>query len=78
MVDCYHLLGREEDARRLFQRLLDVRSKLGLVSEEYATKERRLVGNFPQAFTHVGLINTAHNLSTPTGPARHRGVRRAP
>ena len=45
---------------------------MGLLSEEYDPQAKRLVGNFPQAFTHVGLINTAINLSPQTGPAEHR------
>ncbi len=63
LADCYHLLGRKKEARMLFERLLDLRNDLGLLSEEYDPKEKRLLGNFPQAFTHVGLVNTAHALS---------------
>jgi GH15 family glucan-1,4-alpha-glucosidase len=74
LVDCLHLIGREEEARAMFQRLLDVRSSLGLIAEEYDTARHRLVGNFPQAFTHVGLVNTARNLSTRVGPAEHRSL----
>jgi GH15 family glucan-1,4-alpha-glucosidase len=72
LVDCLHLLGRDADAEAMFQRLLDVRSSLGLIAEEYDTARHRLVGNFPQAFTHVGLVNTARNLSNKVGPAAHR------
>jgi GH15 family glucan-1,4-alpha-glucosidase len=72
LVDCLHLMGREKDARDMFQRLLDVRTGLGLLAEEYDTGEKRLVGNFPQAFSHIGLINTARNLSPKLGPAEHR------
>jgi GH15 family glucan-1,4-alpha-glucosidase len=50
----------------------DLRNDLGLLSEEYDPAARRLVGNFPQALSHVGLVNTAHNLSTPRGPAERR------
>jgi GH15 family glucan-1,4-alpha-glucosidase len=74
LIDCLHLLGREKDARAMFRRLLDVRSGLGLFSEEYDTARKRLVGNIPQAFTHVGVVNTALNLSPQTGPADHRGA----
>jgi GH15 family glucan-1,4-alpha-glucosidase len=74
LVDCLHLLGREQEAREMFQRLLDIRTPLGLMSEEYETSRHRLIGNFPQAFTHVGLINTARNLSPKVGPADHRSV----
>jgi GH15 family glucan-1,4-alpha-glucosidase len=73
LVDCLHLLGRELEAREMFQRLLDIRTGLGLISEEYDPARRRLIGNFPQAFTHVGLVNTARNLSPKVGPADHRG-----
>jgi GH15 family glucan-1,4-alpha-glucosidase len=58
----------------MFQRLLSIRTSLGLISEEYDQVNRRLIGNFPQAFTHVGLINTARNLSPRVGPADHRSA----
>ena len=74
LVDCLHLIGREEEARAMFQRLLDIRTPLGLLSEEYDQARHRLIGNFPQAFTHVGLINTARNLSPKIGPADHRSA----
>ena len=48
---------------RLFERLLDIRNDVGLLSEEYDPVAKRLLGNFPQAFPHVGLVNTAFNLS---------------
>jgi GH15 family glucan-1,4-alpha-glucosidase len=63
LADCYHLIGRKKDARVLFQRLLDLRNDVGLLSEEYDPRKKRLLGNFPQAFTHVGLVNTAEMLS---------------
>ena len=72
LVDCLHLMGREKEARAMFQRLLSIRTGLGLLSEEYDTTQKRLIGNFPQAFTHVALINTARNLSPRLGPAEHR------
>jgi GH15 family glucan-1,4-alpha-glucosidase len=72
LVDCFHLMGREEEARKFFQRLLDARTSLGLLAEEYDTVRHRLIGNFPQAFSHIGLINTARNLSAKVGPAEHR------
>ena len=72
LADCLALLGRADDARALFERLLAVRNDLGLLAEEYDTRLRRQVGNFPQAFSHVGLINTAHNLSQARGPAQCR------
>jgi GH15 family glucan-1,4-alpha-glucosidase len=75
LVDCLHLMGETSEARRLFQRLLELRNGLGLLAEEYDTKERRLVGNFPQAFSHVALVNTAQNLEPDIlGPAEIRGA----
>lgn len=72
LADCLALLGRRDDARTLFERLLNIRNDLGLLAEEYDPRARRLLGNFPQAFSHVGLVNTAHNLSRPDGPAQDR------
>jgi GH15 family glucan-1,4-alpha-glucosidase len=63
LADNLHLLGRTDDARRLYQRLLGLCNDVGLLSEEYDPQARRLVGNFPQAFSHIGLVNTAMNLS---------------
>jgi hypothetical protein len=51
-----------------------VRNDLGLLAEEYDVQAKRQVGNFPQAFSHVALINTAHNLSRAVGPAQHRAA----
>jgi GH15 family glucan-1,4-alpha-glucosidase len=61
-VDNLALLGRLEEAEAIFQRLLDLRSDLGLLAEEWDPDARRQLGNFPQAFTHVALVNTAFNL----------------
>jgi GH15 family glucan-1,4-alpha-glucosidase len=72
LADNLHLLGREAEARNLFQRLLGLCNDVGLISEEYDTKAGRLVGNFPQAFTHVALVNSALNLSPAPGPADTR------
>jgi GH15 family glucan-1,4-alpha-glucosidase len=71
LADDLALLGRHDEARRLFERLLALRNDVGLLSEEYDPGRRRLVGNFPQAFTHVSLVNTARNLSRGGGPAHH-------
>lgn len=62
LADNYILQGRYEDATRLFQRLLSIRNDVGLLSEEYDPVAKRHVGNFPQAFSHVGLVNTAFRL----------------
>ncbi len=63
LVDNLVLQGRREDAERLFERLLALRNDVGLLSEEYDPRNRELIGNIPQAFTHVGLINSARNLT---------------
>jgi GH15 family glucan-1,4-alpha-glucosidase len=72
LADNYWLLGRHQEARQLFERLLALCNDVGLLSEEYDPHAKRLLGNFPQAFSHVSLINTAHNLSVDIGPASHR------
>jgi GH15 family glucan-1,4-alpha-glucosidase len=77
LVDCLELLGRHDDATRLFERLLAVRNDVGLLAEGYDTAHQRLAGNFPQAFSHVGLINSALNLSRRQAPAVERGAERA-
>jgi len=74
LADAYLLIGRVADARRLFERLLALRNDVGLLAEEYDTGMRRLVGNFPQAFSHIALINTAHNLARATKPAEQRSA----
>ncbi|MDQ2725207.1 MAG: glycoside hydrolase family 15 protein [Actinomycetota bacterium] len=63
LVDCLAFLGRVDEARELFERLVALTNDVGLLSEEYDTARQRLVGNFPQAFSHVGLINSARNLA---------------
>lgn len=75
LADNLALQGRYAEAHEIFERLLDLRNDVGLLSEEYDPKTRRLVGNFPQAFSHVGLINTARNLTRAGGPAEDRRKR---
>ena len=73
LADCQYLLGRREEARTTFERLLGLCNDVGLLAEEYDPGAQRLVGNFPQAFSNVGLINTALNLSpVEEGPAEQR------
>jgi GH15 family glucan-1,4-alpha-glucosidase len=72
LADAYVMLGRLDEARALFERLLALRNDVGLLSEEYDTRLRRQVGNFPQAFSHVALVNTAHNLSHAAKPVHQR------
>jgi GH15 family glucan-1,4-alpha-glucosidase len=71
-ADNLALQGRYGEARRCFERLLALRNDVGLLAEEYDLERRRLIGNFPQAFSHVGLVNTAMNLSAAGGPAQDR------
>lgn len=72
LADNLALQGRLDDARAMFDRLLAIRNDVGLLSEQYDRSRRRMVGNFPQAFSHVGLINTACNLSRQRGPSEDR------
>jgi len=76
LVDALLMAGRDGEARALFEQLLSIRNDLGLLSEEYDPAAKRLLGNFPQAFTHVGLVNSAYNLSQHTGPMEQRTGRR--
>jgi GH15 family glucan-1,4-alpha-glucosidase len=70
LADNFYLMGREDDARKLFERLLALRNDVGLLSEEYDPRVARLVGNFPQALSHISLINSACNLTPRVlGPA---------
>ena len=66
-------LGRHAEARALIERLIGICNDVGLISEEYDVSAKRMVGNFPQAFTHVALVNTILNYSRTEGPARERG-----
>jgi GH15 family glucan-1,4-alpha-glucosidase len=74
LADVYVQQGRRADAERLFERLLGLRNDVGLLSEEYDPSARQMLGNFPQAFSHLALVNTAFNLGAhPSRPAQHRG-----
>ena len=68
LSDNYALQGRHDDAVRLFERLLNIRNDVGLLSEQYDPVAKRQLGNFPQAFSHVGLVNTAFNLTGGANP----------
>lgn len=72
LADNYALQGRRDDALRIFERLLTLQNDLGLLAEQYDPDKKRLLGNFPQAFSHVMLINTARNLARERGPAEER------
>ena len=74
LADYYVLAGRSKAAERLLRRLLKIRNDVGLLAEEYDPHRRRLLGNFPQALTHVALVNTAINLRSAYGPAHQRSA----
>jgi GH15 family glucan-1,4-alpha-glucosidase len=72
MVSALSLLGRSQDARRLFERLLTLRNDVGLLAEEYDPKAKRQLGNFPQAFSHIALVNAAFELTRASTPGQQR------
>jgi GH15 family glucan-1,4-alpha-glucosidase len=72
LVDVYILQERYEEAERLFRRLVALRNEVGLLSEEYDPHAKRMVGNFPQAFSHLALINSAYNLTRTRKPVHQR------
>ncbi|MFC4275891.1 glycoside hydrolase family 15 protein [Achromobacter aloeverae] len=79
LADAYVMQGRMDEARALYDRLLGLRNDLGLLAEEYDPVAKRLVGNFPQGFSHIGLINTGYNLmKAASGPAQQRASSSAP
>jgi GH15 family glucan-1,4-alpha-glucosidase len=74
LVDNYILQGRHAEARKLFDRLLSCCNDVGLLAEEYDPLTGRMLGNFPQAYSHVGVINCALNLSRQSGPTEERAL----
>ncbi|CAM3687584.1 Trehalase [Pseudomonas reidholzensis] len=72
LADVYVLLGREAEAQALYERLLGLCNEVGLLAEQYDPAGKRMLGNFPQAFSHIGIINTALNLHRAECPARDR------
>ena len=78
LVDNYILQGRYVEARAVFERLLAHCNDVGLFAEEFDPQNGRMLGNFPQAYSHVGLINCALNLSRQTGPAEERSEVQTP
>ena len=62
LIDAYVMLGRVDEAKALFERLIRLCNDVGLMSEQYDVEAKRLVGNFPQAFSHLALVNSAWNL----------------
>jgi len=77
LADNLAIMGRYAEARAIFERLVGLCNDVGLLAEEYDPRARRQLGNFPQAFTHVFLINTAHNLTRAQGPAHLRSDRQS-
>lgn len=75
LADNYALTERKEEARALFERLLTLRNDVGLLAEEYDPVAKQQLGNFPQAFSHLALINTAHNLANVEEGAKSRASR---
>jgi GH15 family glucan-1,4-alpha-glucosidase len=72
LADNLAMLGQSEEAQAVFERLLSLRNDVGLLAEEYDPRAKRLLGNFPQAFSHIALVNTAYNLSVSRGPSQQR------
>jgi GH15 family glucan-1,4-alpha-glucosidase len=77
LADAYVLADEIDRAQALFDRVIAVANDLGLLAEEFDTAERRQTGNFPQALTHIALINTAHNLSAAKKPVEKPAVQRS-
>ncbi|HEX7154842.1 MAG TPA: glycoside hydrolase family 15 protein [Thermoanaerobaculia bacterium] len=75
LADVLALAGKDDEAHAVFEKLLALRNDVGLLSEEYDPLAKRQLGNFPQAFSHVGMINTAQNLQQRGGPAKDRRKR---
>jgi GH15 family glucan-1,4-alpha-glucosidase len=77
LVDCLELLGRHDDAHALFDRLVGLANDVGLLAEEYDPRAQRQLGNFPQAFTHLALVNSAYNVVPHLPSPMHRRHARA-
>jgi GH15 family glucan-1,4-alpha-glucosidase len=77
LADCLIMIGRRDEARALFERLCRLANDVGLLAEEYDPKSGRQHGNFPQAFSHVALVNTAMNLSRGAKPVEQRAEKKA-
>jgi GH15 family glucan-1,4-alpha-glucosidase len=77
LADCLIMLGRRDEARALFERLCGLANDVGLLAEEFDPRTGRQLGNFPQAFSHVALVNTAMNLSAEAKPVEQRAEKKA-
>lgn len=75
LADAYLLSGRRPEGEALFERLLSLSNDVGLFAEEYDPRARRMLGNFPQALTHMALVNTARLASVPEHAAKSAGAR---
>jgi len=75
LADILILLNRRYDAIELLERLLSLQNDVGLLAEEYDVRNKRFGGNFPQAISHVALVNTVHNLTTVDKPLQQRPAR---
>jgi len=75
LADALALCGRKSAAEKLFKRLLSLCNDVGLLAEQYDPEGRRMLGNFPQALSHMALVNTARNLTQSGGPAEDRSKR---
>jgi GH15 family glucan-1,4-alpha-glucosidase len=71
LANTYHLMGRDEDAHRLFDKLVGLCNDVGLLAEEYLPSQRTLIGNFPQAFSHLALVNCAYSFAEGRKPPLH-------
>jgi GH15 family glucan-1,4-alpha-glucosidase len=74
LADTYQMMGRHDEAVEVFERLLALRNDVGLLAEQYDPVHKRLVGNFPQGFSHIAMVNTANNLISARGPAAQRAA----
>ena len=72
LADALAMIGRTAEATRTFERLVGLGNDVGLLAEQYDPVAGRMLGNFPQAFSHIGLVNTALNLTQDEGPASRR------
>jgi GH15 family glucan-1,4-alpha-glucosidase len=72
LADAYVMIGRTADAQHLFERLVSLCNDVGLLAEEYDVNAARQLGNFPQAFSHIALVNTAYNVGHATKPCEQR------
>jgi GH15 family glucan-1,4-alpha-glucosidase len=74
LADIYQMMGRHDEAVEVFERLLALRNDVGLLAEQYDPVRKRMVGNFPQGFSHVGKVITANNLISARGPSAQRAA----